>query len=368
MKRGIFLTILLCLLFCLPQGVLVANEADGQDLSMLQGYESFRNGDWVSALFFLRKAVGSGVATEEAWYLLILSEMYSKEYEAAIQDCQHYMAQYPEGGFYPLVEYQYGRSLYCAGKYQDAISQFTDFCHSYPESEFYPSALFFIAESFFNEYNYSSAKVLYQRLVDDYPLAERSPEAQDRLRIIGQAEREEKLLYLLRVTGEEYLAAKEDYEKQLRKYQSEDSMGLQDQLSKSFSDMRAMQSTVDELQYRNDEQSRRIAQLEEEKKLLEISANEARRLASDIAAASQASNNTEASEKVTPSETVQPERVQPERVQQIPVSTEKPQVSEPVLRETVSGTTTEYPELESLREKVEELQRLLEERSARGEN
>lgn len=358
MKRGIFLAILLCLLFCVPQGVLVANEADGQNLSMLQGYEAFRNGDWVSALFFLRKAVGSGAATEETWYLLILSEMYSQEYEAAIQDCQHYMAQYPEGGFYPLVEYQYGRSLYCSGKYQDAISQFTDFCHSYPDSEFYPSALFFIAESFFNEYNYSSAKVLYQRLVDDYPLAERSPEAQDRLRIIGQAEREEKLLYLLRVTGEEYLAAKEDYEKQLRKYQSEDSMGLQDQLSKSFSDMRAMQSTVDELQYRNDEQSRRIAQLEEEKKLLEISANEARRLASDIATASQASSNTEVSEKPAPEEPVSKEQV----------SQAIPQVNESGVRETVSGTAAQYPELESLREKVEELQRLLEERSIKGEN
>lgn len=363
MKRGIFLAILLCLLFCVPQGVLVANEADGQNLSMLQGYEAFRNGDWVSALFFLRKAVGSGAATEETWYLLILSEMYSQEYEAAIQDCQHYMAQYPEGGFYPLVEYQYGRSLYCSGKYQDAISQFTDFCHSYPDSEFYPSALFFIAESFFNEYNYSSAKVLYQRLVDDYPLAERSPEAQDRLRIIGQAEREEKLLYLLRVTGEEYLAAKEDYEKQLRKYQSEDSMGLQDQLSKSFSDMRAMQSTVDELQYRNDEQSRRIAQLEEEKKLLEISANEARRLASDIAAASQASNNEEVSEKPAPTEQVPAETVP---VKQVPQET--PQVNESAVRETVSGTAARYPELESLREKVEELQRLLEERSIKGEN
>ena len=343
MKRGIFLAILLCMLFCQPQGLLVANEADEQDLSMLQGYEAFRNGDWVSALFFLRKAVGSGVATEEAWYLLILSEMYSQEYEAAIQDCQHYMSLYPEGGFYPLVEYQYGRSLYCSGRYQDAIAQFTDFCHTYPDSQFYPSSLFFIAESFFNEYNYHSAKVLYQRLVDDYPLAERVPEAQDRLRIISQAEREEKLLYLLRVTGEEYLAAKEDYEKQLRKYQSEDSMGLQDQLSKSFSDIKIMQSTVDELQYQNDEQARRIAQLEEENKMLEISAGEASRLASDIAAASQASN--EATTVV-----------------------EKPQVQEPIVQEAATGTTTGDPELESLREKVKELHRLLEERSIKGEN
>ena len=145
-------------------------------------------------------------------------------------------------------------------------------------------------------------------------------------------------------------------------------MGLQDQLSKSFSDMQAMQSTVDELQYRNDEQSRRIAQLEEEKKLLEISANEARRLASDIAAASQASHNTEVSE--------QPAFVEPAPVEQVPVepapvkqvSQDSSQASESAVRETVYGTTARYPELESLREKVEELQRLLEARSAKGEN
>ena len=38
---------------------------------------------------------------------------------------------------------------------------------------------------------------------------------------IAQRSREEKLLYLLKQTGEEYLAAKEDYEKQLRLYNSE---------------------------------------------------------------------------------------------------------------------------------------------------
>ena len=343
MKRGIFLAIVLCLLFSLPQGGFATEKTDEQNLSVLQGYESFRNGDWVSALFFLRKAVGYGDATEETWYLLILSEMYSQEYDAAIQDCQHYLAQYSGGSFSPLVEYQYGRALYCSGKYQDAISQFTDFCHAYPESEFYPSSLFYIAESFFNEYNYNSAKVLYQRLLDDYPLAERAPETQDRLRIITQAEREEKLLYLLRVTGEEYFAAKEDYEKQLRKYQSEDSM-VQDQLSKSFSDIKMMQSAADELQYKNDEQARRIAELEEEKKLLEISAGEARRLATDIATASQNASDANAEKEA--------------------VEVEEPVV---VVEKEIPENDMAYPELDEVLKKAKELEQLLEEKSIKGE-
>lgn len=341
------MAVLLCLLFCLPVAGLWAEGSDEQNLATLQGYEAFREGDWVSALFFLRKAVGYGNASQEAWYLLILSEMYGQEYEAAAQDCRQYMELFPEGALAPLVEYQYGRALYCSGQYQEAISQFSEFCHTYPSSEFYPSAVFYIAESFFNEYNYSSAKSLYQRLVEDYPAAERTPEARDRLLLIAQAEREEKLLYLLRVTGEEYLAAKEDYEKQLRQYQSEDSMGLQDQLSKSFSDMQVMRTTVEELQGQNAEQARRISQLEEENKYLQISAGEARRLATDLVNAAPAPVPAATEEPVEP--------------------TDSPSLEEPIQVEGPTGRVTRYPELESLWAKAAELQRLLEEKSIGGE-
>ena len=143
MNRGI-VAVLLCLLFWLPTVGLWAEHIDEQNLATLQGYEAFRDGDWVSALFFLRKAVGYGDASQEAWYLLILSEMYGQEYEAAAQDCLQYMELFPEGSFYPLVKYQYGKSLYCSGQYQEAVSQFSEFCHTYPTSEFYPSAIFYI--------------------------------------------------------------------------------------------------------------------------------------------------------------------------------------------------------------------------------
>ncbi|MBO5124510.1 MAG: hypothetical protein J6C11_05205 [Spirochaetaceae bacterium] len=347
MNRGI-VAVLLCLLFWLPTVGLWAEHIDEQNLATLQGYEAFRDGDWVSALFFLRKAVGYGDASQEAWYLLILSEMYGQEYEAAAQDCLQYMELFPEGSFYPLVKYQYGKSLYCSGQYQEAVSQFSEFCHTYPTSEFYPSAIFYIAESFFDEYNYPTAKSLYQRLVEEYPAADRAPEARDRLLLIAQAEREEKLLYLLRVTGEEYLAAKEDYEKQLRKYQSEDSMGLQDQLSKSFSDIQVMRTTVEELQGQNAEQARRIAQLEEENKYLQVSAEEAQRLATELTAADMTVQDTDPSGMGG-------------------VNADEAMLMEPIQEEGAMGTVTRYPELESLWAKAAELQRLLEEKSIRGE-
>ena len=51
-------------------------------------------------------------------------------------------------------------------------------------------------------------------------------EAAFRVELLEQRAREEKLLYLLRVTGEENLAAREDYERQIRQYQSEESINF----------------------------------------------------------------------------------------------------------------------------------------------
>ena len=51
-------------------------------------------------------------------------------------------------------------------------------------------------------------------------------EAAFRLELLEQRAREEKLLYLLRMTGEENLAAREDYERQIKQYQSEESINF----------------------------------------------------------------------------------------------------------------------------------------------
>ena len=60
--------------------------------------------------------------------------------------------------------------------------------------------------------------------------------------------REEKLIYLLKQTGEEYLSAKEDYEKQLRLYNSESINNTRQRLVES--------------QSRNEELERQVSDLE----------------------------------------------------------------------------------------------------------
>lgn len=78
-----------------------------------------------------------------------------------------------------------------------------------------------------------------------------------------QRGREEKLLYLLKQTGEEYLAAKEDYERQLRLYNSE-----------------AVDSTRKRLaaaQTRNDELENKVKALEMEIESLKSDKNDSER-------------------------------------------------------------------------------------------
>ena len=96
-----------------------------------------------------------------------------------------------------------------------------NFCHRYGDDELYSYALFYIGESLFAGYKYDEACDIYERIVNEYPDSPKTPAAQYRLETILQRGREEKLLYLLKQTGEEYLAAKEEYERQLRLYNSE---------------------------------------------------------------------------------------------------------------------------------------------------
>ena len=67
MKHRINILVFACTLFVISSGVLFAEESRHQNLSMLRGYEAFQNEDWISALFFLRKAVSEDPSLEHAW-------------------------------------------------------------------------------------------------------------------------------------------------------------------------------------------------------------------------------------------------------------------------------------------------------------
>ena len=110
--------------------------------------------------------------------------------------------------------------------------------------------MFYIGESLYEGYRYNDALEIYDRVVTEFPDFEKVSAAKYKIESISQRSREEKLLYLLKQTGEEYLSAKEDYEKQLRQYNSE-SVALTRQ-------------KLQETQIRNEELERQIADLQME--------------------------------------------------------------------------------------------------------
>lgn len=204
------------------------------DAALISGYEAYRDGDWKSATMFFKKAfIDSSKENPENRYMLIMSQMYSGNFSGAIVDCNDFTETYSDSKMFPYVQFQRGRALYNLGQADGAVLALSDFCHQNPENELYPSALYLIAECFYEDYSYEEAKKLYETIVKDYPDCDRVDDALFKLDTLEQKDREQKLLYLLKVTGEEYLSSKEDYERQLKQYQTEDLIVLRKQLNEA---------------------------------------------------------------------------------------------------------------------------------------
>ena len=205
-----------------------------QNDSLLDGYLSYQKGDWTNAAFFLRKAATDpSVSNDSVWYMIIMSEMNMEKFSNALSDCNYFMQTFNDSSLLPNVKYQRGRILHYVGQNDNAVLELSDFCHENPESPVYSSALFWIAECFYEDYSFETAKTLYERVVSEFPESSKVEDSLFKISLINQRERQEKLLYLLKLTGEEYLSARETYEKQLRIYQTEDAKELRKQLAQA---------------------------------------------------------------------------------------------------------------------------------------
>lgn len=210
-----------------------------------QGFDAYRKNDWTSAMFFLRKAGSSEAGyDEETLYMLVMSEMNGGEYNSALSDANLFLQNFNSSMYASYMQFQKGRALHFLGKNEDAVLVLSDFCHLNQDSELYASSLYWIAECFYAEYNFDSARALYERVVEDFPSDSKVTDSRYRLEMIAQREREEKLIYLLKVTGEENLAAKEDYERQIKLYQAEDKLGLRKALADAESKIADLQAQL----------------------------------------------------------------------------------------------------------------------------
>ena len=216
MKKSILLFFISCL-FC---GGLFAGES--ASAAYVEGCKAFSRGEWSSAVFLLKKAAAYEENNNpDTYYMLIAAEIYAEDNQNALDDCDEFLKTFSTSVYVPRIQYMKGKLLYGLGEYEKSVVVLSDFCHRNEEDPLYPSALFYIAECMFTDYRYDEAEAIYERIVTQYPDSEKVAAAQFRIENIAQRSREEKLLYLLKQTGEEYLSAKEDYEKQLKLYNSE---------------------------------------------------------------------------------------------------------------------------------------------------
>lgn len=190
--------------------------------AFVEGCRAYSEGDWTTAVFMLKKAVAYPENnTADSYFMLISSEINAGQNKSALDDCDFYLENYKKTLYYPRVQFYKGKLLYALSEYDNAIITLSDFCHQNEKSDLYPLALFYIGESLYSGYRYSEALPIYERIVEEFPDCTKKTEAEFKIDSISQRQREEKLLYLLKQTGEEYLSAKEDYERQLRMYNPE---------------------------------------------------------------------------------------------------------------------------------------------------
>ncbi len=223
----------------------------GQDL--VQGLEAYKVGNWEDSLFFLKRTSNFQNATSDAvWYFVIMAEMNIGDYTAALRDGKTFLEIFQDSVYVPEITYQTLYASYELGLYSESIDGFMHFINAYPDHNLVASAVFYSGEALYNMYDFSRAKSYFDRIVIDFPHSTLYDDAVFRLELLEQREREEKLLYLLRVTGEEAVAAKEDYERQIKQLQSEEALILRKRLQELEQEHSKLQVEKQELLAQNE--------------------------------------------------------------------------------------------------------------------
>ena len=230
---------------------------------LTKGLQAYKDGNWESAILLLKNAVSlPESSTPEVLYVLIMSEMFNGNYDDVLKDGKTFSRLYPDSEYKVYIDYQMGRALHYLGRYVDSISLLQKFCAENETNELFSSGLFWMAESFYASYYFEEAKGLYERVVSDFPNSPKYVESLYRLDLIVQREKEEKLLYLLKVTSEEYISSKENYDRQIKQFNTEESIGLRNQLRISNDNLKKSQSELEILKTEKIALENKYAELE----------------------------------------------------------------------------------------------------------
>lgn len=350
--------------------------AEQNNSLLIKGLEAYRQKDWTSALFFLRKAATlSENNTAETWYILIMSEVYASDFEGVLTDGSYFMQKFNNSDYVPQIKYQMARATFLLEDYNQALLMFDDFCKNYKNHELYSSSLFWKAESFYQLYDFVEAELLFKEILAKYPTSPKSIEAAFRVELLEQRDREEKLLYLLRVTGEENLAAREDYERQIRQYQSEESINFKMKVTELSLLVESLQQELEESNTRIENLLKKINELSTQNEELKLASEDAKKSATIAAYEAELQKLAyeqqlldervllEAQKLIQESANAENQKKEEEQAVVISPENENSYIPEDVPEEKKKVALPEVDvELQKLKEKAKELEELLKEK------
>lgn len=190
--------------------------------ALVAGLEAYARSDWSTATLSFRKALLSPSETKndaEIWYWLIMSEISAEDYTIALKDIEKFAVTFPKDLRNADVLYQKGRVQFIEGSYEASIQTLYSFLSQWPENILVSSAYYWIGENLFSVGRHEEASAIFRIILERYPEAVKQEAAKYRLALIGQVEREDELLRLLKQSHEESLKIIEDYQRREKSYE-----------------------------------------------------------------------------------------------------------------------------------------------------
>ncbi|MBO5608031.1 MAG: tetratricopeptide repeat protein [Treponema sp.] len=258
--------------FLLALGFIVPLSALEGDFE--QGSTAYREGDWISARYFLRRSLDDpGHDSEGTRYMLIMSHISLGDYSSAIADCDSFAAKFPESGLGDTVYYQKGRSLHLMGKNEEAIPILSSLSEKHGSEDLGPSATYWLGECYYALGDYDTAASLYERVAKDFSETEKAPDAEKRLQEIARGQNIDSLRKDL--AAAKMRIAELERESELNKNAL---LRAQEQVDEANEQARQTRQMLDEA---NEDARRRILEaqtaLEQARKAAENAQNEAER-------------------------------------------------------------------------------------------
>jgi tetratricopeptide (TPR) repeat protein len=227
------------------------------------GLDAYARSDWSTAILSFRKAVTLPDAGAEPWYWLVMAELSNSDYKAAMNDIDRFTMTFPEDGRVSDIAYQKGRILFIESEYDASISVLYSFIKSWPDHQMVPSAYYWIGECLYAAGRFDEAGKIFRMITENYPESVKREASLYRISLIGQTEKQDELLKLLKMSHEESLKIIEDYQRREKTYEQAIT-AYQKRISEMIKDTRLgeLETQLGDEKVRNSELLDRISRLE----------------------------------------------------------------------------------------------------------